>query len=441
MPRTPDVPVANTGDWNSSGHNGSRRTWLATCGQALGLGLSLPALPLLAGPDRKKRGASRPTSLITLFLAGGPSQLETWDPHPGTAIGGPTRSVKTTVPGVSIADGYPQVAEILNELTVIRSMISREGDHQRGVYLVKTGYRPDRTLTHPSVGAILAKERWDKTIEIPQHVSLGGGPQPARGGFLGAQYDAYKIYNPGGRLRNIAKRVSDKRQSRRLAGLEVVARTFRRGRAAATRGTQHQLMIERALSMMTSDQLKAFQLDLDDESQSTIDMYGDSNFGRGCLVARRLVQSGVRAIEVTLPGWDTHADNFEGHKTQSQILDPALFALVTDLKQHDLLDSTIVLVLGEFGRTPSINPLDGRDHWPQGFSCLVGGGGLASGRVIGATDPTGAKRKPTDPVEIADLFATILARLGVEHDREVITPIGRPIAYCEGQPLPALLGS
>jgi uncharacterized protein (DUF1501 family) len=413
-----------------------RRRWLqqSLAGLGLGLGFTLPALDARSA-DR--RGPTRPTSLITLFLAGGPSQLETWDPHPGHRIGGETTAIETRLKGLKIAADYPQTAEIINELSVIRSLVSREGDHQRGVYLVKTGYRPDRTLTHPSLGAILAKERWDKTIEIPQHVSLGGGPRPARGGFLGAQYDAYKIYNPGQELRNITARIKDTRQDRRLEGLRVVSQTFSRGRLAATRGTQHQLMVDRALAMMNSDQLKAFQID--DESRSTIDLYGDTRFGRGCLVARKLVEAGVRAIEVSLPGWDTHTNNFEGHREQAATLDPALFALITDLKQHDLLDSTIVLVLGEFGRTPTVNPLDGRDHWPQGFSCLVGGGGLAAGRLLGATDPTGKQRKPDQPVEIADLFATVISRMGVEFGKEVITPIGRPMAYCEGTPIPGLL--
>jgi hypothetical protein len=411
-----------------------RRHWLQQTLTGLGVGFALPALDAVAA---RQRGPARPTSLITLFLAGGPSQLETWDPHPGQKIGGETTAIKTRLKGLRIASDYPLTAGIINELSVIRSLVSREGDHQRGVYLIKTGYRPDRTLTHPSLGAILAKERWDKTIEIPQHVSLGGGPRPARGGFLGAQYDAYKIYNPGKRLRNIASQIKDKRQLRRLRGLKVVSQTFSLGRLAATRGTQHQLMVDRALAMMNSDQLKAFQID--DESRSTIDLYGDTRFGRGCLVARKLVEAGVRAIEVTLPGWDTHTNNFEGHHQQAATLDPALFALITDLKQHDLLDSTIVLVLGEFGRTPTINPLDGRDHWPQGFSCLIGGGGLAAGRLLGATDPTGRKRKPDQPVEIADLFATVISRMGVEYGKEVITPIGRPMAYCEGTPIPGLL--
>ena len=413
-----------------------RRRWLEQILATLGIGFSLPTLETRAAA---RRGSQRPTSLITLFLAGGPSQLETWDPHPGSAIGGPTKAVATRLKGLKIAADFPQTAEVINELCVIRSLVSREGDHHRGVYLAKTGYRPDQTLTHPSLGAILAKERWNAGIAIPQHVSLGSDQRPARGGFLGAQYDAYKIYNPGGRLRNIASRADKTRQQRRLAGLNVVSRTFRRGRTVAARATQHRLMVDRALAMMNADQLKAFRLDLDDESRSTVDLYGDSRFGRGCLVARRLVQAGVRAIEVTLPGWDTHANNFEGHREQAGILDPALFALITDLKQHDLLDSTIVLVLGEFGRTPTVNPLDGRDHWPHGYSCLVGGGGLAAGRVLGATDPTGHKRKPTRPVEIADLLATILSRMGVEYDKETITPIGRPMAYCEGTPIPGLL--
>ena len=411
-----------------------RRRWLEQTVAAFGLGFALPTLDARAA---EQRGRQRPTSLITLFLAGGPSQLETWDPHPGHSIGGDTRAIDTRLPGLKIGSDYQQTAEIINELSVIRSLVSREGSHRRGTYVVKTGYRPDRTLTHPSIGSILTKERWDKTIQIPQHVSLGNGSQPARGGFLGAEYDAYKIYDPGGRMRNIASRVKQNRQDRRLEGLKIVSRTFSRGRLAATRETQHQLMVDRALAMMSSDQLKAFQLE--DESRSTVELYGDTRFGRGCLVARRLVQAGVRAIEVTLPGWDTHGNNFEGHRELAAILDPALFALVTDLKQHDLLDSTIVLVLGEFGRTPTINPLDGRDHWPQGFSCLLGGGGLAAGHVLGATDPTGQKRKPEQPVSIADLFATLLARMGVEYGKEVITPIGRPMAYCEGSPIPGLL--
>ena len=156
-------------------------------------------------------------------------------------------------------------------------------------------------------------------------------------------------------------------------------------------------------------------------------------------MATRRSGTGVRAVEVNLSSFDTHANNFEFHTGHAKTLDPALAALIQDLKERDLLASTIVLVLGEFGRTPKINPLDGRDHWPTGFSCLIGGGGLATGRVIGATDPTGEKTAPTDPVSIQDLFATIIAQFGINGAHEMMTPIGRPMKLCEGKPLAALL--
>lgn len=419
------VPASNLFD---------RRELLATTVGSLGLSMVLPGLDSLAAAHR---GPKRPRSLITLWLAGGPSQLETWDPHPHTSIGGPETAIPTRLPGLEISSLYPRTADVIQELTVIRSLISKEGDHARGLYLAKTGYRPDPTLTHPALGAILAKELWDDAIEIPQHISLGGGPVPARGGFLGTEFDAFKVYEPGRGLQNLRASVQGTRQQRRLAGLDVVTRAFQRQRPVAKNRTQHQLIIRRARSMMESQQLEAFKIE--NESKKTREAYGDSRFGRGCLVARRLVQQGVRAVEVTLPGWDSHVDNFTGHRTQAKVLDPALSALIRDLRENDLLASTILLVIGEFGRTPTINPLDGRDHWPSGFSCLVGGGGLARSRVVGQTDPEGKKNKPVNPIQLTDLFATILQQMGVASDKEVITPIGRPMAYCAGTPLKQLL--
>ncbi|MBM79382.1 MAG: hypothetical protein CMJ78_02155 [Planctomycetaceae bacterium] len=163
------------------------------------------------------------------------------------------------------------------------------------------------------------------------------------------------------------------------------------------------------------------------------------------LVVRRqlqepsFVQTGVRAVEVSLPGWDSHANNHEGHITQANILDPAFGTLIRDLEEHGLLESTVVLCIGEFGRTPKINALDGRDHWPTGFSCVVGGGGIKGGLVIGETDPTGKSKDPKDPIQVKDLYATVLHTLGIEYDKEVNTPIGRPMAYSAGKPLERLL--
>lgn len=411
----------------------ARRDFLQLAG-ALGLSFALPGLDVRAANER---GQDRRKSLILVWLHGGPSQLETWDPHPGTKIGGPTTAIDTKVPGLQIAGHFPKVAEEIQHLSVIRSLVSKEGDHERGTYLLKTGFRPDPTLRHPSLGAILAHELADSKIEIPQHVSLCGSEWPGRGGYLGDEFDAFKIFDPGRNLHNMKARVGNDRQKRRLANLEVVGGAFRQGRGLQTDRTLHQHTVEHALKMMTSEQLKAFDIEL--EPAAVRAAYGDSPFGRGCLVARRLVEQGVRAVEVNLRGFDTHADNFEGNKSNAATLDPAFAALLHDLVERDLLQSTVVLCIGEFGRTPNINPLDGRDHWPTGFSCLVGGGGMAAGKVIGSTDPTGEKKMPADPVQVADLYATLLSVFAVDYERDNPTPIGRPMKFSDGKPLGQLL--
>lgn len=402
---------------------------------AFGLSFSLPGLDLKAA---EKRGVERPKSLILLWMQGGPSQLETWDPHAGTRIGGEVKALQTTLPGLQIADLYPQMAQEIQHLNVIRSLVSKEGDHERGTYLLKTGYRPDPTLRHPALGAILERELPNAKCEIPQHVTLSGSNWPAWGGFLGAEYDAFKVFEPGFALHNMESYRSKESQERRLSNLRVLERAFQGGRAAQARKTLHSDAIQRALKMMRSEQLRAFKIQ--DEPAAIKAAYGDNRFGRGCLVARRLIEEGVRSVEVTLDGWDSHANNMSIHQSNAAILDPAFAALVRDLRERDLLQSTVVLCLGEFGRTPNINPLQGRDHWPTGFSCVLGGGGLQSGVVIGATDPENKKTEPQDPVDVHHLFATVLKVCGVEYNKEVLTPIGRPMAYSSGTPIARLLG-
>jgi hypothetical protein len=370
-------------------------------------------------------------------MGGGPSQLETFDPHPGKTISGETKAIDTKLPGVQVAHLLPHTAEQVHEMCVIRSMVSKEGDHERGTYLVKTGYRPDPTLIHPALGAIVAHELPAGGVEIPRYISIMNSQWPGRGGFLGDDYDAFKVLDPRQNLQNMKSRVDDDRQARRLKDLEVVERTFRNRRRMQSDGTLHQETVRRALTMMTSEQLKAFKVE--DEPAEVRAAYGDSRFGAGCLIARRLIEVGVRAVEVTLEGFDTHAKNFSGHETNCKILDPAFAALINDLKERDLFESTVVLWIGEFGRTPKINPLGGRDHWPTGFSAVVGGGGFRSGLVIGETDPEGVKTEPVDPIEIHDLYATILKTLGVEYNKELTTPIGRPMALCKGKPIDRLL--
>jgi len=401
----------------------------------LGLSFALPGLNLRAA---SRRGKDRPKSLMTIWLGGGPSQLETWDPHPGTAIGGPTRAIPTKLPGVQIADLYPRTAEQIHHLSLIRSMVSKEGDHERGTYLLKTGYRPAPALIHPSVGAVLVHELPDPRIEIPQHISLCSTRWPQRGGYFGAEYDAFQVYNPGINIPNMKSRAGNRaRERQRLKSLDVVSQALGRGRRFQIKKTLHRNTIAGALKMMASKQLKAFELK--DEPKAVVAAYGDTQFGRGCLVARRLVEQGVRAVEINLNGFDTHAGNFTGHKTQADILDPALAALINDLKQRALLESTVLLCIGEFGRTPRINPADGRDHWPTGFSCLIGGGGIKGGQVLGETDPTGKMKTPRNPIQVNQLYATVFSALGVDDKKELITPIGRPMTFSDGKPIKRLL--
>jgi len=373
-------------------------------------------------------------------MAGGPSQLETWDPHPGGAIGGPTKAIATSVPGLQIASGLPLMAERMDRVSLIRSLTSKEGDHERGTYFVKTGYRPDPTVQHPAIGAVIPMQLDGEPIgtqlRMPSYVSIGDSQWPGRGGYLGGTFDAFRVPSPGKGVDNLRAAVAEVRHQRRLAGLDIVSKSFRSGREGHPGAERHEETVADALSLMGSEHLAAFEIK--DEPGSVLSRYGDSDFGRGCLVARRLIETGVRSVEVTLGNFDSHAANFSVHNRLVGILDPAMAALLDDLRERDLEASTIVLCIGEFGRTPWINPLDGRDHWPRGFSAVLAGGGLPTGLVLGETDSTGGE-KPVDPIPVQDLYATILSRFGIDPAKELMTPVGRPLALCEGSPLARLL--
>lgn len=422
----------------------SRRSALQTmlaCGMSFGLnGMSARAAA--------KRRNERPKTVITLWMDGGMSQLETWDPKAGTKVGGDTKSIKTSQPGVEVSDFLPRMAEHMHEVCLIRSLTSREGDHERGAAFVKTGYRLDPTLVYPSLGAIAARELPDDAVEIPQHITLGEQQFFPRGGYLGNKYDAFRVLDPGNSLQNLKMHVEDERLQRRRKSFDFMAKKFHMHRPNAAESTQHAANVHRALTMMSSEQLKAFEIDK--ESAAVRASYGDSNFGRGCLVARRLVEVGVRSIEVSLSGFDTHANNHEGQKTQAAAFDPAFASLLQELKDRDLLDSTIVMLLTEFGRTPAINPAGGRDHFPHWFSGVVAGGGFRKGMVIGETsseplpqdvDRRKQKPKPKDPVTVPQLYATVLHSMGIDYSHEVDTPIGRPMKFTDGEPLMKLMDS
>lgn len=415
----------------------SRRTLLKAAGMA-GLTWLTPLGQILA-LDAERKKETRAQSVIILWMQGAPSQLETFDPHPGSPIAYGTKAIKTSLKEAQVAAGLERTAEILSNMSLVRSVVSKEGDHERATYNMKTGYRPNPTILHPAIGAIIAHEMPNQKIEIPTHISILPGQWPARGGHFGAAYDAFKTGDPSQSLPDLKAKVDDKRQEQRMKSVSVLERAFLQGRQLDfdTTKTLHQETMRKAANMMTSDQVKAF-----DVSQVPVAermAYGDTSFGRGCLAAVRLVERGVRCVEVTLNGWDTHTNNHEGQGKLVSVLDPALAALIADLKRRDLLDRTIVLCGGEFGRTPKLNPLEGRDHWPHGFSIAIAGGGIQSGRVVGATDPNGEKKEPQNPVLVEDIHATILHALGIKYTKEIITPIGRPIALSEGSVIKELL--
>ena len=342
------------------------------------------------------------------------------------------------MPGIQLAEGLEQTAEQMQSIALVRSLVSKEGDHERGTYLVKSGYRPDPTAVHPSIGAICCHELPTGGTEIPRHISIMPNQWPGRGGFLGNEYDAFQANDPADKVPDVTSRVSEPRIRQRLADLDMLETRFRRGRSRAAGATLHRETVREARRMMTSEQLEAF--DVSQEPAARLAAYGDTPFGRGCLAARRLVGVGVRCIEVNLGGWDSHANNHEVHTELKRSLDPALAALVTDLQEHELWHRTLVLVAGEFGRTPRVNRLGGRDHWTQGFSMALAGGKIRGGQAIGQTDPEGG-RQVDQPKQVADVHATLLTALGIDPTNELISPAGRPLKLADGEPIGELLVS
>lgn len=421
-----------------------RRTLLKAAGLS-GIGWLTPVAEALTRASEKDTTGKPPKSIIILWLAGGPSQLETFDPKPGTEIAAGTKAIDTTVPGVQLAEGYEQLAEQMEYVSLVRSITSKEGDHERATYNTKTGFRPDPTLVHPSIGAVLCHQQPDN-VEIPRHVSILPDQWAPRGGYLGDEFDAFQINDPKGPIPDITRQVSDERYDRRIKDLAIVEREFARGRLRELdKGkTLQGISTRAALKMMASEQLKAF--DVKEAPQSVRDEFGDTAFGRGCLAAARLVEVGVRCIEVTFSGWDTHTNNHGYHTEHAKTLDPAFAALIRYLREHELFDRTTVICGGEFGRTPKVTPATGgREHWPHGFSMALAGGGIAGGRVIGETSPEpdlDAEDKTKflkDPHNIADIHATVLHAMGIEYEKELQTPVNRPMIISQGKPIKDLL--
>ncbi len=423
----------------------NRRTLLKMAGLG-GLSWLTPISQALAIDAERNQRKPTAKSVIILWLNGAASQLETFDPHPGTDIAAESKARPTAVKGLQLGEGLEQTADLMNDISLVRSLTSKEGDHDRAVYNIKTGFRPDPTLVHPSIGSVVCHqlENVDKgKIDIPRHVSILADGGAGRGGYLGDQYDAFKMYDPKNPLPDLQKRVKQDRFDRRLNALEFLEQNDPFKQPKEKKFKFGDPNTQAALRMMSSDQLKAF--DISEVPVGIQREFGDTPFGRGCLTALRLIQSGVRCVEVTLSGWDSHVNNHALQAGRIEILDPAFAALVRNLKMQDLFEDTIVLCGSEFGRTPEMNPAGGRDHWPHGFSMALAGGGIAGGRVVGETSPT-PKLDPKNREQdlknvrkVEDIHATVLNALGIDFQQELDTPVGRPMIISKGQVIKELL--
>lgn len=424
----------------------SRRDWMklaaaGVAGYSSSGWIERLAADTLKNPQRRR-------ACILLWMTGGPSQMDTFDLKPGHINGGPAKETSTAVPGIKISEHLPKVASHMDRMALVRSMSTREGDHGRATFLLRTGNLPQGPVAYPPIGALIAKELTSDDLELPSFVSVGPyrtfSPAAYSAGFLGPQFAPLIVgdrgLNPADtagyeqtlRVQDLkpSKEVSAEQATARIELLRDLERDFVSQRPVPI-AIGHQTAYERAVRLMRSAAAHAF--DLEEEPSALRDAYGRNQFGQGCLLARRLVERGVPFVEVTQGsidgdtlGWDTHQANFDKVRRLSQILDPAWGTLMTDLKNRGMLDSTLIVWMGEFGRTPKINPNRGRDHFPNAWSTVLAGGSIHGGRVIGKTSPDGMTVEE-NAVSVPDFLATVCRGLGIDHLKSNNSNVGRPI--------------
>ena len=394
----------------------TRRRLLQTASAAM---LGLPINSLVHGA----LGASEAKAehVILFWNGGGMSHLDTWDPKPGRPTQGEFNPINTSADGIQISEIFPTLAKQMHHATLIRSIAGSNGDHGRASYELQTSYGQSPNLVHPGLGSMIVSER-EPLGDLPAFVTVSGQARSA--GYLGQRCEAYFVGAPGQKDPYLAfpAGISQVRGQKRL---DVLARM--NGRMSKQMGSTElkatETAINEAVNLMRSPSLKAFELKNDDPD---LDRYGDTDFGRGALLAKRLVENGVRFVQVNRGGFDNHSNIFQAMQTHGEVMDPALASLIEDLAESGRLEKTMVVVLSEFGRTPRINDNGGRDHHARCFSALLAGGGVKGGQVIGSSDEDGVM--PADrPVKPYDIHASVVNALGINHNKELITPSNRPI--------------
>lgn len=409
----------------------SRRHWLTSAAAGtLGCGILGDSLTALSSPLPRRQ-------LLILFLSGGPSQFETWDPKPGAKTGGPFRAIPTSIPGIKIGELLPHTAKILHRLTVVRSVASNIADHFQGHYALQSGRIAPG---YPVLGSAVAKLLEKPDDILPGYISIRrNGPKAytdvGDAGFLGAKYDGVRVYDnlppenlirPTGispataRSIDQIRRATDEqfRQRRDSRPIESYEATYQQAEA---------LMGHREI------------FDLKQEPADLHDRYGRHEFGQHCLLARRLLESGINCVKVTHFDWDAHQDNFYWHQIRCAEFDRTFVTLLDDLEQRGILEHTLVVVTGEMGRTPQINNLGGRDHWGRAWSMAMAGCGVNRGLVYGATNDSGTE-VTENPVSHGDLFHTYLQALGIDsHMNYTLDDQTNPVADPDATPISALL--
>ena len=421
-----------------SDHIWSRRNLLtvgAACGLTLGNFLRIRS----ASADQKhyetKEGPAK--SVIFIFLPGGMAQQESFDPKPFAPLEyrGPLSSIDTKIPGVQFGKLFKRTASIVDKLTVIRSMTHGEAAHERGVHNMFTGYRPSPALQYPSMGSVVAHELGPRN-NLPPYVLVPNQPNTYAGtGYLSSSFAGFSIgadpSQKGFRVRDLQlpSGIQKQRFSRRRKLLDMVNDHFeQREKSDSLKSVD--TFYDHAYSLINSPKARE-AFDIDKEDPELRDRYGRNQAGARMLLARRLVEAGVRFVTLTYGGWDHH-DNIERKmKNQVPALDQGFAALIQDLDSRGMLDSTLVCLCSEFGRTPKINQTAGRDHWPKVFSTLMAGGGIKRGLVYGSSNST-ASEPEENPMSVEDWAATIYNRLGIVSDKELMAPGNRPIEIVDG---------
>jgi hypothetical protein len=419
-------------------HNNLSRRDLLKLSAAGVTGLSLSGwINVLARAGAAQGGKHK--ACILLWMDGGPSHKDTFDMKPGTENGGDFKPIKTAVPGIEISEHFEKFAKLTDQAAILRGMTTSEGAHGRARYYMHTGYKEGiGGLVYPSLGSIVSAELGRPDYPMPNFVAVGNRSYGS--GFLGAKHQPLVVNDPARGVENLKAMVDEQQFDNRVGLLEEMEQAFYRDYKAGV-GADHKTTYQRAVTLMKSKEAKAFDLAL--EPTSSKEKYGTSKFGEGCLLARRLVETGVSFVEVNLGGWDTHQDNFDRVKALSKQVDPAMSALVSDLKERGLLDSTLIIWMGEFGRTPKINQRGakpGRDHYPRAWSSVMIGGGIKGGQVIGKTDKEGATVEDR-PISALDFMATVCKVLGIDYNKQNHAN-GRPIRIVDkgSTPIKELVG-